>query len=61
MKLQDLRKELGWSMEQLHLEADVSVDTIRRIERGEVTPRPSIVRRLAKALGVNPKDIEVVK
>ena len=57
MKLIELRKAKGWSMETLAAKADVSIATIRRIERGTVVPRPSIVRRLCKALGVKQIDL----
>lgn len=39
--------------------ADVSASTVYHIEADKVQPRPSIVRRLARALGVTPDDIDL--
>ncbi|MFY0605693.1 MAG: helix-turn-helix transcriptional regulator [Cyclobacteriaceae bacterium] len=47
----DIRKEKGWTQEELVSESNVSVRTIQRIESGEVTPRYSTVKILLHALG----------
>ncbi|MBY8852693.1 helix-turn-helix transcriptional regulator, partial [Saccharothrix sp. MB29] len=48
-----LRKARDLSQEELAAAADVGVDTVGRIERGETRmTRPSTVAKLAKALGV---------
>ena len=55
--LRQLRKQQHLTQEQLAAAADVSSSTIYHIEAGKVRPRPSIVRRLARALSVSPSDI----
>jgi len=57
--LRQLRKHHHLTQEQLALAADVSPSTVYHIEAGKVRPRPSIVRRLARALAVVPGEIEV--
>lgn len=48
----DYRTGRGWSQADLANRSGVSLATISRIERGEdVTPRPSVTRRIAFALG----------
>ena len=47
------------TQEQLATAAEVSTSTVYHIEGGKVCPRPSIVRRIARALGVSPGEIEV--
>lgn len=56
--LRQLRKQQDLTQEQLAVAADVSSSTIYHIEAGKVRPRPSIVRRLARALSVSPSDIQ---
>lgn len=57
--LRQLRQQLQLTQEQLALAADVSASTVYHIEADKVQPRPSIVRRLARALGVTPDDIDL--
>jgi len=57
--LRQLRQQLQLTQEQLALAADVSASTVYHIEAEKVQPRPSIVRRLARALGVTPDDIDL--
>jgi len=57
--LRQLRKHHHLTQEQLALAADVSPSTVYHIEAGKVRPRPSIVRRLARALAVAPGEIDV--
>jgi len=48
--LTDIRKQKGWTQEELVSQCNVSVRTIQRIESGEVTPRHSTVKILLAAL-----------
>lgn len=57
--LRQLRKQHDLTQEQLAAAADVSSSTVYHIEAGKVRPRPSIVRRLARVLHVDPTDIEL--
>jgi len=57
--LRQLRKQRDLTQEQLAVVADVSSSTVYHIEAGKVRPRPSIVRRLAQALNVQPDEIAV--
>lgn len=57
--LRQLRKQQHLTQEQLAVAAEVSSSTIYHIEAGKVRPRPSIVRRLARVLHVDPADIEL--
>lgn len=43
--------------QKLAMLADVTVETVRRIEIGESSPRPGTVGRIADALGVSVKDL----
>ncbi len=56
--LRALRVERLLTQEQLAAAAEVSTSTVYNAEAGKVHPRPSIVRRMARALGVAPTDIE---
>lgn len=51
-KLQQLRREQGFSPKQLALRAGVTHDTVMKIECGAREPHPSTVAKVAKALGV---------
>lgn len=57
--LRQLREQHHLTQEQLANAADVSPSTVYHIEAGKVHPRPSIVRRLARALAVVPGEIDV--
>lgn len=50
-KVLGLRRQRGWSAEKLAAEADVSLPTIRRVERGHF-PRVEHLIALADCLGV---------
>ncbi len=52
-RLVSLRKEKNLTQEELVERSHVSVRTIQRIESGEVIPRPSTIKILAKALAVD--------
>ena len=56
--LRILRKERGLSQEKLARLANVSNNTIINIERGENhNPTTATVKKIARALGVEPKDL----
>lgn len=57
--LRRLREERHLTQEQLAVAAEVSTSTVYHIETGKVRPRPAIVRRLARTLGVSPDDIDL--
>ncbi len=57
--LRQLRQYHHLTQDQLATAADVSPSTVYHIEAGKVRPRPSIVRRLARVLNVNPDTIEI--
>jgi transcriptional regulator with XRE-family HTH domain len=56
--LRELRKNLFLSQEDLAGKSGMTAGTINRLENGRQTPRLGTIRRLAKALKVNPKDID---
>lgn len=55
-KLRNLRRRRVLTLRELGEEAGVSKDTISRIER-EGTAYPSTIRKLARALKVDPSDL----
>lgn len=56
-QLRDLRKRRLLTQEQLAERSGVGVATIIRIERNQVEPRGSTIRKLAEALDVEPEDL----
>lgn len=46
-----LRRERGYSQEQLALEAEISPSILRMIERGEANPTIKTLGKLAASLG----------
>lgn len=56
-RLRALRNEHVLTLRELAVEADVSKDTIWRLENGHSDAHPSTIRKLAKALGVLPKEL----
>ena len=50
--LRRLRRLKGWSLRDLAREAGVSVDTVLDLENRTRVPRPSTMRKIAGALGV---------
>ncbi len=56
-RLKALRSEHVMTLRELADEAGVSKDTIWRLENGHSGAYPSTIRKLAKALGVQPRDL----
>ena len=56
-KLKELREARALSLRELATEAGVGHNTIYRIEHGQGNVLPRTVRRLAKALGVEPREL----
>jgi transcriptional regulator with XRE-family HTH domain len=56
-RIKDAREVLGWTREILAAYSGVSVSTIGRIERGEMTPRAGNIIALAVALGIPPEEL----
>jgi len=54
--LRRLRLHKGWSQQDLAGKSGVGQDTISGIESGRREPRPSTLRKLAQALGVEVAD-----
>jgi transcriptional regulator with XRE-family HTH domain len=57
MRLRKLRKEHAWSQRDLARESGVAQDTITRLETEQREAQPRTVRRLAEALGVEPREL----
>lgn len=58
-RLRDLRRDLVLSQRELSRMTGVAFDTISRLETGKQRAQPRTVRRLADALGVEPRDLLV--
>jgi DNA-binding XRE family transcriptional regulator len=56
-RLRTLRVEHVLTLRELAEAAGVSKDTIWRLENGHSEAHPSTIRKLAKALGVQPKEL----
>jgi transcriptional regulator with XRE-family HTH domain len=56
-RLRELRHEALLSQAELGEAAGVSADQVSRIERNVVDPHFSTIRKLAKALGVDPREL----
>jgi transcriptional regulator with XRE-family HTH domain len=56
-RLRDLRKRRLLTQEQLAERSGVGVATIIRIERNQVEPRGSTIRKLAEAIDVDPSEL----
>ncbi len=54
-----LREQRYLTQEQLAVAAEVSASTVYHIEAGRGRPRTAILRRLARALGVDPEEIDL--
>jgi transcriptional regulator with XRE-family HTH domain len=56
-KLRRLRREAALSQQELADGAGTTQETISRLERGHHAARGRTLRRLAKVLGVEPKEL----
>jgi transcriptional regulator with XRE-family HTH domain len=56
-RLRDLRKRALLTQKQLAEKSGVGVTTIIRIERNQVEPHGSTIRKLAEALSVAPEEL----
>ena len=56
-RLRQLRKQSLMTQEQLAERSGVAVSTIIRVERNQVEPHGSTIRKLAEALGVEPQEL----
>ena len=56
-KLKELREDQAFSVRDLAEKAGVSTDTITALEKGRRKAWPRNVRKLAIALGVEPRDL----
>ncbi len=56
-RLRQLRRERAWSQRDLARHSGVSQDTITRLETGQRDAQPRTMRRLAEALGVEPREL----
>lgn len=56
-RIRELRTERGLSQEALAFEADLAVNSIATIERGEANPSVAVLLALARALKVKVRDL----
>jgi transcriptional regulator with XRE-family HTH domain len=56
-RLRRLRRERAWSQQDLERISGVAQATLSDLEQGKRGARASTVRRLAEALGVEPKEL----
>lgn len=56
-RLRELRKDKVLSMRELEELAGVSYNTIWRLETGRQGAHPKTIRKLAEALGVEPREL----
>ena len=56
-KLRELRRRRVLTLEELAQKAGVGRNTIWRLEHGVMGAQPRTIRKLAKALGVEPEDL----
>ena len=56
-KLRELRRRRVLTLEELAKKAGVGHNTIWRLEHGVMGAQPRTIRKLAKALGVEPEDL----
>lgn len=54
VRVRALRKERGWTQEELCARANLSIDAVNRIELGRRSPNLDTVDRLVAAFGVSP-------
>ncbi len=56
-RLRDLRVRRALTQEELADKADVGTNTVARLERNETEPHMSTLRKLARALSVDPSEL----
>ncbi len=56
-RIKAVRKERGWSQEQLAERVGISTQYVSNIERGKENPTLDLLLRLAQALKVSPAEI----
>ncbi len=56
-RLRELRRRRVLTLRELEEESGVSYNTIWRLENGYRQARPSTIRKLARALGVDPAEL----
>jgi transcriptional regulator with XRE-family HTH domain len=56
-KLRELRQRRVLTLHELEEKAGVSYNTIWRLENGKTGAQPRTIRKLAKALGVEPEEL----
>jgi transcriptional regulator with XRE-family HTH domain len=56
-RLRDLRKRRLLTQQQLAQRSGVGIATIVRVERNQVEPQGSTIRKLAEALDVEPEEL----
>ncbi len=57
VKLRRLRREQALSLRDLAYRSGIAYDTINRLELGKQEAQPRTIRKLAEALGVDPKEL----
>jgi transcriptional regulator with XRE-family HTH domain len=56
-KLRELRRRRVLTMEELAQAANVGLNTVWRLEHGVMGAQPRTIRKLARALGVEPEEL----
>ena len=59
--LKELRINLFITQAELATKAEITTETVNRLERGNRKPSFKTIRKLAEALGVEPGDIEFLQ
>jgi transcriptional regulator with XRE-family HTH domain len=57
VRLKELREDQAYSARELAGLAGVSYRTVLRIEHGQTNVQPRTIRKLAEALGVEPREL----
>ena len=56
-RLRDLRVRRALTQKELADKADIGTNTVARLERNETEPHMSTLRKLARALNVDPSEL----
>lgn len=56
-RLKALRIEHALTQEELADKAGVAMNTVARLERNETEPHMTTVRKIARALGIHPREL----